>query len=50
VVGEAVMIWVFLIAAVLACPFVILWLWGACEALGAVISDAIEEALSRWDR
>ena len=44
------MIYLFFIAVALACPLVILWLWGACEALGAVISDAIEEALNRWDR
>ena len=44
------MIYLFFIAAALLCPIVILWLWGACEALGAVITDAMNEALNRWDR
>ena len=44
------MVWaLFVIAAALA-PLVILWLWGACEALGAVISDAMQDAFDRWDR
>ena len=44
------MIYLIFIAVALACPLVILWLWGACEALGAVITDAMNEALNRWDR
>jgi hypothetical protein len=44
------MIWLLAGPALIIGAFIFLWLWGACEALGAVITDAMNEALNRWDR